>query len=139
MLFAVKDGYMAVSNSANALQSLLDDNTQSPRAKPARLTKAAAAVGGMDNGIFGYQNDRMMVLSVIDTFRTNADQFDMIFSMIPMGELNDVNLGNWLDFSLLPQGEKISKYFDITVYGAKADARGVNLKMFSPLPPNLKR
>ncbi len=139
MLFAVKDGYMALSNSANVLQSLLDGNTQSPLAKRTRLTKAAAAVGGMSSGIFGYQNDRTMVLSVMDTLRANAGQFDMIFGMIPMGELDDFNLGNWLDFSLLPQGEKIAKYFDITVYGAKADARGVNLKMFSPRPPNLKR
>ena len=139
MLFAVKDGYIAVSNSADLLQTLLDGDTQSPLAKHARLTETAAVVGGMSSGFFGYQNDRAMVLNVMDTLRANADQFDMIFSMIPMGELDDVSLGDWLDFSLLPQGEKIAKYFDITVYRAGADARGVILKMFSPRPPNLKR
>ena len=56
----------------------------------------------MDSGLFGYQNDRDMVLSTMDTLRDNADQFDMIFSMIPMEGLDEVSLNDWLDFSLLP-------------------------------------
>ena len=96
-------------------------------------------VGGTDSGFFAYQNDRVMMLSMMDTLRANADQFEMIFSMIPMEGLDEVSLDDWLDFSLLPAGEKIAKYFDVTVYGAETDARGVTLKMFSPRPPNLKR
>lgn len=93
----------------------------------------------MDSGIFGYQNDRDMVLSTMDTIRDNADQFDMIFSMIPTDGLGEVSLGEWLDFSLLPAGSKIAKYFDFTVYGAEANDRGISLKMFSPRPATLKR
>ena len=139
VLFAVKDGYLAVSTDADVMQGLLDGQAQPPLAKRDRLASAAAVVGGMDSGVFAYQNDRVMMLSMMDTLRANADQFEMIFSMIPMEGLDEVSLNDWLDFSLLPAGEKIAKYFDVTVYGAETDARGVTLKMFSPRPPNLKR
>lgn len=139
VLFAVKDGYLAVSTDADVMQGLLDGQAQPPLAKRDRLASAAAVVGGMDSGFFAYQNDRVMMLSMMDTLRANADQFEMIFSMIPMEGLDEVSLNDWLDFSLLPAGEKIAKYFDVTVYGAETDARGVTLKMFSPRPPNLKR
>ncbi|MDP6082012.1 MAG: hypothetical protein QF749_03345 [Verrucomicrobiota bacterium] len=139
VLFAVKDGYLAVSTDADLMQGLLDGKTQPPLARRNRLAAAAAVVGGTDSGFFAYQNDRVMMLSMMDTLRANADQFEMIFSMIPMEELDEVSLDDWLDFSLLPAGEKIAKYFDVTVYGAGTDARGVTLKMFSPRPQNLKR
>ena len=139
VLFAVKDGYLAVSTDADVMQGLLDGQAQPPLAKRDRLASAAAVVGGMDSGFFAYQNDRVMMLSMMDTLRANADQFELIFSMIPMEGLDEVSLNDWLDFSLLPAGEKIAKYFDVTVYGAETDARGVTLKMFSPRPPNLKR
>ena len=139
ILFAVKDGYMAVSTDADLLQALLDGKAQAPLAKRDGLAATAAAVGGMDSGLFGYQNDRDMVLSTLDTLRDNADQFDMIFSMIPMEGLGEVSLSDWLDFSLLPPGEKIAKYFDFTVYSAEANDRGISLKTFSPRPATLKR
>ena len=139
VLFAVKDGYLAVSTDPDLLQGLLDGKAQQPLAKRDRLAAAVAAVGGTNSGLFAYQNDRVMMLSMMDTLRANADQFEMIFSMIPMEGLDEVSLNDWLDFSLLPKGGKIAKYFDITVYGAKTDARGVTLKLFSPRPPGLKR
>ena len=139
LLLAARDGYMAVSTDADLLQMFLDGKTMGSLAKRDGLATAAASVGGMDSGIFGYQNDRDMVLSTIDTLRDNTDQFDMILSMIPMDDLGEVSLGEWLDFSLLPTGSKIAKYFDFTVYGAETNDRGISLKMFSPRPATLKR
>ena len=80
-----------------------------------------------------------MVLSMMDALRANADQFEMIFSMIPMEGLNEVGLNDWLDFSVLPAGEKIAKYFDVSVYGAETIERGISLKFFAPRPLTLKR
>ena len=139
LLLAARDGYMAVSTDADLLQMFLDGKTMGSLAKRDGLATAATSVGGMDSGIFGYQNDRDMVLSTIDTLRDNTDQFDMILSMIPMDNLGEVSLGEWLDFSLLPTGSKIAKYFDFTVYGAETNDRGISLKMFSPRPATLKR
>ncbi|MDP6795069.1 MAG: hypothetical protein QF721_04405 [Verrucomicrobiota bacterium] len=139
VLFAVKDGYLVISTDADLLRGLLDGKAQAPLAKRERLASAAAVVGGTDSGFFGYQNDRAMIGSMMETLRANADQFQMIFSMIPMEGLDEVSLDAWLDFSLLPEGDAVAKYFDITVYGAATDARGFTLKMFSPRPPGLKR
>ena len=139
VFFAVKDGYLAIATDTDLMRGLLDSKAQTPLAKRERLASAAAVVGGIDSGFFGYQNDRAMISNVMDTLRSNADQFEMIFSMIPMEGLDEVGLDSWFDFSVLPKGEEVAKYFDITVYGAKTDARGVTLKMFSPRPPGLKR
>jgi len=139
LLLAARDGYMAVSTDADMLQAFLDGKTNGGLAKRDGLAAATALVGGMDSGFFGYQNDRDMVLSAMDTLRDNADQFDMIFSMIPMDGFGEVSLSEWLDFSLLPTGSKIAKYFDFTVYGAETDDRGISLKTFSPRPATLKR
>ena len=121
------------------MRGLLDSKSQTPLAKRERLASAAAVGGGTDSGFFGYQNDRAVIGSVMETLRANADQFEMIFSMIPMEGLDAVSLDVWLDFSLLPEGDAVAKYFDITVYGAATDARGFTLKMFSPRPLGLMR
>ena len=139
LLLAARDGYMAVATDTDLLQVFLDGKTSSSLAKRDGLATAAASVGGMDSGIFGYQNDRNMVLNTMDTLRNNADQFDMILSMIPTDGFGEVSLSEWLDFSLLPTGSKIAKYFDFTVYGAETNDRGISLKMFSPRPATLKR
>jgi hypothetical protein len=139
LLLAARDGYMAVATDTDLLQIFLDGKTSGSLAKRDGLATAAASVGGMDSGIFGYQNDRNMVLNTMDTLRNNADQFDMILSMIPTDGFGEVSLSEWLDFSLLPTGSKIAKYFDFTVYGAETNDRGISLKMFSPRPATLKR
>ena len=139
LLLAARDGYMAVATDTDLLQMFLDGKTSGSLAKRDGLATAAASVGGMDSGIFGYQNDRNMVLNTMDTLRDNADQFDMILSMIPTDGFGEVSLSEWLDFSLLPTGSKIVKYFDFTVYGTETDDRGISLKTFSPRPATLKR
>ena len=139
LLLAARDGYMAVATDTDLLQMFLDGRTSGSLAKRDGLVTAAASVGGMDSGIFGYQNDRNMVLNTMDSLRDNADQFDMILSMIPTDGFGEVSLSEWLDFSLLPTGSKIEKYFDFTVYGAETNDRGISLKMFSPRPATLKR
>ncbi len=139
LLLAARNGYMAAATDADLLQAFLDGKTNGGLARRDGLVAATALVGGMDSGFFGYQNDRDMVLSTMDTLRDNADQFDMIFSMIPTDGFGEVSLSEWLDFSLLPTGSKIAKYFDFTVYGAETDDRGISLKTFSPRPATLKR
>ena len=139
LLLAARNGYMAAATDADLLQAFLDGKTNGGLARRDGLVAATALVGGMDSGFFGYQNDRDMVLSTMDTLRDNADQFDMIFSMIPTDGFGEVSLSEWLDFSLLPTGSKIAKYFDFTVYGAKTDDRGISLKTFSPRQATLKR
>ncbi len=47
-------------------------------------------------------------------------------------------LRDWLDFSLLPSFERISKYFNFTVYGGSSSVQGLTFKLFAPAPPQLR-
>jgi hypothetical protein len=45
----------------------------------------------------------------------------------------------WMDFSLLPPFEAVSKYFYFNVYAGSANVEGITIKYFSPTPPGLKK
>jgi hypothetical protein len=59
--------------------------------------------------------------------------------MAAAGMANTVKIQDWLDFSLLPPFEKISKYMYFHVYSGGANAQGIVFKTFSPTPPLLKK
>jgi len=44
-----------------------------------------------------------------------------------------------LDYSLLPDYEKVAKYFHYTVRAGSANVDGITFKFFSPTPPALKK
>jgi len=44
---------------------------------------------------------------------------------------------DWMDFSLLPDYDQVSKYFYFSVYGGGATADGLSFKVFAPRPPQL--
>ena len=43
----------------------------------------------------------------------------------------------WMDFSLLPDYDKVSKYFYFSVYAGSTTADGISFKLFFPRPPQL--
>ena len=77
-----------------------------------------------------------------DAIRSNPDAPDpmtglsMILPLLGMGE---VKSKDWVDASLLPAYEKISKYFYFTVYGASTTPESINFKAFAPTPPELRK
>ena len=46
-----------------------------------------------------------------------------------------VNFRNWMDFSLLPDYDQVSKYFFFSVFNGGATADGISFKAFAPRPP----
>jgi hypothetical protein len=44
---------------------------------------------------------------------------------------------DWMDFSLLPDFDPVSKYFYFSVYSGSATADGLSFKAFAPRPPGL--
>ena len=46
---------------------------------------------------------------------------------------------SWMDFSLLPEFERVSKYFHIMVYSGGASVDGLSMRVFTPVPPALKK
>ena len=43
------------------------------------------------------------------------------------------------DCSLLPDYNKVTKYFHFSVYAGNVNVDGLTLKMFYPIPPQLKK
>ena len=50
----------------------------------------------------------------------------------------DNKFKEWFDFSLLPSWDKISKYFSMSVWAGSLNSDGMTIKVFSPMPPQLK-
>ena len=45
---------------------------------------------------------------------------------------------DWVDFSLLPDYDQVSKYFYFSVYAGSTTADGLSFKAFAPRPPQMK-
>ena len=44
---------------------------------------------------------------------------------------------DWMDFSLLPDYDQVSKYFFFSVFNGSTTADGISFKAFAPRPPGL--
>ncbi|MCP5523170.1 MAG: hypothetical protein H7A46_16665 [Verrucomicrobiales bacterium] len=134
--------YLAIGMDKGLMEEYLRsaDSGAKPLAARAGLTQAAEAVGGMRTGLFGYQNDSMLMRAVIETLRTEGNDFLNLFAgEIPVdtSEARAV-IGDWLDFSLLPSYDRVAKYFDLTVFSGQAGSAGYSLKFFTPMPSGLR-
>ena len=58
------------------------------------------------------------------------------FSGLPFASPGKI-FGGWLDFSLLPDYDKVSKYFYFSVTSGNITADGFSFKVFAPRPPQL--
>jgi hypothetical protein len=68
---------------------------------------------------------------------TNAGALSLLPGVLGMSG-PEKNFKDWMDFSLLPAFDKVSKYFHFTVYAGSATTDGLMFKVFAPAPPGLK-
>jgi hypothetical protein len=132
LLVSASSGYVAISVDPGILEEYLRsvDGKTKPLSQLPGLTDAEQHIGGANGGLFGYQNQ-------LDTMRTsfkllkNASSSDLTMKMFPP------SFRGWMDFTLLPDFDQVAKYFYISVYGANTTDDGINLKVFTPRPPQL--
>jgi hypothetical protein len=125
-------GYLAVSKNASVLEEFLrsaDGTAKSLRDSPG-IAEAATQVGGMGGGVFGYENQRESMRAVFKLMKNSAEA-DGAMKMFPPA------FREWADFTLLPDYAAVQKYFYLSVYGGRADADGLTMKIFGPRPPGL--
>jgi hypothetical protein len=61
-------------------------------------------------------------------------------ALLGLGSLpNAGSFKDWMDFSLLPPFDKVSKYFGIEVYTTSLNQDGLMFKMYAPVPAALKK
>lgn len=144
--FAASGGYLALSTDAALVEEFLRSSEAKGKSlqETAGLAEAAQKVGGMNTGIFGYENQSEGFRIALETLKSNAARLNKILSLTSIGEkLNpeaeNQNMKEWFDLSLLPPFDQLAKYFHFVVYAGGANASGLSWKLFAPTPPQITK
>jgi hypothetical protein len=139
---AASGGYVALTADVSTLEEYLRSNAgqAQPLRETAGLANAGQHVGGMGGGLFGYENQREIMRGLFTTLKNDpslASDGLNAFGGLPWGASGN-SIRDWLDFSLLPDFDKVSKYFSCTVYGGSTTVDGLSFKFFTPRPPQME-
>jgi hypothetical protein len=141
--YASSGSYVAITTDAAILEEYLrsSGSQQKMLRETPGLVEAAQKVGGSSVGVFGYQNNLEVWRALYDNLRKTGGTNSNNSAPLPGMEFPVAAGGfrDWMDFSLLPPFEQISKYFYFSVYGISANADGLTFKVFAPVPPQLKK
>jgi hypothetical protein len=135
--FTASGGYIAMSKDSSILENFLRSaaNPGTPLGATAGLADAAQHVGGTGGGLFGYQNQRETMRSTFEGLK-NRPANASVQSLATESNLFGL-LYKSADFSLLPDYDRVSKYFYFSVFSGSATADGISIKAFAPRPPQL--
>ena len=136
-------GYVALTTDVSMIETFLRsaDSKAKPLRETAGFTDAAQHVGGAGNGLFAYQNQRETMRMAFTALKNSSTDSPSsgganAFSGLPFASPEKI-FGGWLDFSLLPEYDKVSKYFYFSVTSGNVTADGFSFKIFAPRPPQL--
>jgi hypothetical protein len=107
------------------------------------LTEASQHVTGPGTSYFSYQNQSQSVRTLFETLRSNPSEATnstslAVLSGLPGMAKPERSIQEWMDFSLLPRFDAVSKYFHYVVTGVGANVQGITYKVYAPVPPELK-
>jgi hypothetical protein len=132
---ASSSGYAAISADSSIIEGFLR-STGSP-GKPLRetagLAEAAQHIGGTGTGLFGYENQRELMRTAFTLLKNQSDSPAGLGSMAALPK----SFRDWMDFSLLPDYDQVSKYFFFSVFNGGTTTDGISFKAFAPRPPAL--
>jgi hypothetical protein len=138
--FVGGEGYLALSTEQDLLEEFAAGKPLAPGNRlsdlPA-LSESAAKVGGMANGLFGYENDRLTAQTMLEALRNESGLIEQMLQMSPLGaqlEEEGQTLRDWVDFSQLPSFDRVKQHFDFSVYGVAVRPEGVSYRVFTPKP-----
>jgi len=143
--YCASSGYVALSTDASLLEEYLrSSETQGKTLREtAGLVDATQRVAGPGTSLFGYENQAETMRTTFELLKKESGSASSGDPSSLSGALGMVGPGKilkeWLDFSLLPSFDKVSKYFGISVYAGGSTVDGLSLKVFSPVPPGLKK
>jgi hypothetical protein len=140
---ATSSGYVALTSDVSMIESFLRsaESKARPLREAAGFAGAAQHVGGAGSGLFAYENQRESMRSFFTAMKNSPPGSPPAPGINPLGPLSfgspDKLLGGWMDFSLLPDFDKVSKYFYFSVTSGNVTADGLSYRMFAPRPPQL--
>jgi hypothetical protein len=141
--WSTANGYVAMTLDDSTLEEFLRsaENHSKPLSETVGLAVAEQNVGGAGGGLFGYQNQREITRALFSALKnepagaTQSHAFNTMFGL-PFA-LPEKSFRDWMDFSLLPDFDTISKYFYFTVYSGTVTSDNFSIKIFAPRPPQL--
>ena len=128
-------GYVAVSTDSSILENYLRSigNPAKPLRETAGLADAAQHIGGTGGVLFGYENQKEIMRSTFTLLKNQSDSPAGLGSMAALPK----SFRDWMDFSLLPNYDAVSKYFYFSVFNGSTTTDGIGFKAFAPRPPGL--
>jgi hypothetical protein len=140
--YAASGSYVVFSTDT----ALFEEYLRAADARPLRelpgLAQAAEKVGGMTTGLFGFENQQESMRVLFEALKKDAASIDDLLSSSRLaGKLatdEDKKFKEWFNFSLLPDFDRVSKYFYIAVWSAAVTTEGISVKWFSPMPPGAR-
>jgi hypothetical protein len=138
-------GYLAITIDEPILEEFLRSSETKPKplAGVAGLAEAAQKVGGMSTGLFSYENSVEMIRTMFEILKkqdtTLASLAGLSGTPVQIDADTEKTFKEWVDLSLLPNFDQISKYFHFTVSNGTVGPSGYTFKVFSPVPPGLKK
>jgi hypothetical protein len=143
--YAASGGYVALTTDIALLEEYLrssEGSGKSLRDTPG-LAESAQKVGGMGTGFFTFENQRETTRTEFETLKKEAGSLANLFTASQLagrlGVGNTDKFKDWVDFSLLPPYDQISKYFYHTVTGGAVTPQGFSFRMYSVTPPELRK
>jgi len=133
---SVNSGYVAMSSDVSVLEEFLRSAGKPPQplTETPGLAEAVEHIGGMGTGLFGYQDHRVVMRAAFTSLKQAASSGAT--AQIGLGMLPKT-FTDWLDFSLLPDYDQVSKYFYFSVFTGTTTPAGITFKGFYPRPPQL--
>ncbi len=144
--YSASGGYVALTTEISLLEEYLrssDGGGKSLRDTPG-LADAAQKVGGMSSGLFTFENERETTRAHFETLKKESGTLANLFTASPLAGRfgmagNSDRFKDWVDFSLLPPFDQVSKYFYHVVTSGAVTPQGFSIKVLSVRSPELKR
>ncbi len=139
--FSTANGYVAISMDPATLEEFLRGETSGkPLRETPGLADATQRIAGDSATLLTYENQRETMRAAFDIYKqlgnTNsaaaADPFG-IFGIFGGQKF----FKDWADVSLLPEYDKVAKYFGFSVSAMSTTPTGLSLKMFAPTPAEI--
>ncbi|HZC25250.1 MAG TPA: hypothetical protein VE866_18095, partial [Candidatus Binatia bacterium] len=144
--YTASSAYVAISTDASMIEEYLrsSDSQQKALREMPGLTDAIAKAGGSSTGLLGYENQAETSRVVFEALRNappaESGGGNTAAMMLGLGSLpNAGTFKDWMDFSLLPPFDKVSKYFGFNVYTVSSSPDGLLFKMYAPVPAALRK
>ncbi|HTG43853.1 MAG TPA: hypothetical protein VK633_04915 [Verrucomicrobiae bacterium] len=141
--FSASAGYVAFSSDNSVLEEFLrsGENPPKPLRAVAGLNEAAQKIGGMENGLFTYENQAESLRLTMEALKNDPEGFNkmLFFSLSKGDEEGQGAFKKLVDLKLLPGFDRISKYFGLALVSGATTADGYLIRAFGPTPAAIKK